>query len=249
MQPAKIAERGAGRSHILNLQRLLLAPCPKLPSSPEEFDPTGGEARPFFHPSLSPALFRRPKMTERKTNLPPSSASLPARPTSADPPCPHADDAIFRTLVKLVFKLDGCRVRACHRRHRCTASSGHPAWPRCLAVLSEADRATTRREFHRLAAGARDKLGRDPDPWPLEQGPLEQDPAVQKPAGQHPTGADEDAIGRRRLDVILLNLAFGFRHPVHGARVRAWVRSDPDWPSDRAAMQKPSRQKRPATPT
>ncbi|CAH0340815.1 hypothetical protein [Rhizobium sp. CECT 9324] len=182
-------------------------------------------------------------MTERKTNLPPSSArsaaSSAARPTSADPPCPHADDAIFRTLVKLVFKLDGCRVRACHRRRRCTASSGHPAWPRCLAVLPEADRATTRREFHRLAAGARDKLGRDPDPWPVEQGTADQDPA----------GPDEDVIGRRRLDVILLNLAFGFRHPVHGARVRAWVRSDPDWPSDRAAMQKPSRKKRPAPPT
>lgn len=181
-------------------------------------------------------------MTERKTNLPPSSArsaaSSAARPTSADPPCPHADDAIFRTLVKLVFKLDGCRVRACHRRHRCTASSGHPAWPRCLAVLSEADRATTRREFHRLAAGARDKLGRDPDPWPVEQGP----------AGQNPADLDEDAIGRRRLDVMLLDIAFGFRHPVHGARVRAWVRSDPDWPSDRAEMQKPSRKKRPVPP-
>ncbi len=184
-------------------------------------------------------------MTERKTNLPPSSASLAvssalssaARPTSSDPRQASADDLIFRTLVKLVFKLDGCRVRACHRRHRCTASSGHPAWPRCLAVLPEADRATTRREFHRLAAGARDKLGRDPDPWPLEQDPADQDPAD-----------SEDAVGRRRLDVVLLDVAFGFRHPVHGARVRAWVRSDPDWPSDRAAMQKPSRKKRPVPP-
>ncbi|EHS51982.1 hypothetical protein PDO_1605, partial [Rhizobium sp. PDO1-076] len=34
MRPAKIAERGAGRSHILNLQRLLLAPCPRLTSYP-----------------------------------------------------------------------------------------------------------------------------------------------------------------------------------------------------------------------
>lgn len=187
-------------------------------------------------------------MTERKTNLPPSSASSAAssaaRPTSADPTSAPADDVIFRTLVKLVFKLDACRVRACHRRHRCTASSGQPAWPRCLAVLSEADRATTRSEFHRLAAGARDKLGRDPDPWPVQQGPVEQGPLQQESADQN-----EDAVGRRRLDVILLNLAFGFRHPVHGARVRAWVRSDPDWPSDRAAMQKPPRKKHPAPPT
>ncbi|CAH0339076.1 hypothetical protein RHI9324_00716 [Rhizobium sp. CECT 9324] len=36
MQPAKIAERGAGRSHINYFNRLLLAPCPRLPPSPEE---------------------------------------------------------------------------------------------------------------------------------------------------------------------------------------------------------------------
>ena len=178
-------------------------------------------------------------MTERKTNLPPSPAISASRPPSADLPCPSADDVIFRTLVKLVFKLKGCRVRACHRRHLCTATSGRPAWPHCLAILSEADRATVRSEFHRLALGARDKLGRDPDPWPLQQEPADQDPA-----DQH-----ADAISLRRRDVVLLDVAFGFRHPVHGARVRAWVRSDPDWPSDRAAMQKPSRKKRTATPT
>ncbi|EHS49461.1 hypothetical protein PDO_3173 [Rhizobium sp. PDO1-076] len=173
-------------------------------------------------------------MSKRNANLPPSPA-----PTPAPAPSPiHVDDRIFRTLVTGWFKLDACRVRACHRHHLCSATSG--GWPRCLAVLSEAHRAITRTECHAIAVGARDKLGRDPDPWPVVQGPVVPGPVQQAPAEQGPvqqasTDQADDAVALHRRDVILLDIAFGFRDPVHGNRVRDWVRSDPEWQSARAA--------------
>lgn len=178
-------------------------------------------------------------MTKRNANLPPSQAPSPAPSPkhSSAAPSTHVDDRIFRMLVTQWLKLDGCRVRACHRRHFCSATSGH--WPRCLAVLTEADRAITRAEFHAIAVGARDKLGREPDPWPVAEAPVVQDPvmqasAEQAPLPQAPSDQAAKAIARHRRDIDVLDLAFGFRDRVHGARVRDWVRTDPDWQSARA---------------
>lgn len=149
-------------------------------------------------------------MTDRDTPAPRNPGSdAPAPEDRAGVPLPLPEppmELLLRTAVAMMGLTKTCRTRRCRRQGRCTGPLAPPPWPRCTGHLTEETRAWVPDDFAAKFA----RLGRAPDPWP------------------EPEDGHQEEIDERRRAAYLLETAFGFDHPLYGARILAWIAGDPE---------------------
>ena len=149
-------------------------------------------------------------MTDRDTPArknPGSDGPAPEDRTDGPLPLPELPmELLLRTAVAMEGLTGTCRTRRCRRQGRCTGTLAPPPWPRCTGHITEEARV----RFIEVFAAKFARLGRAPDPWP------------------EPENGHEAEIDERRRAISLIETAFGFDHPLYGARILAWIAGDPE---------------------